>query len=412
MFSVHSYRKLQTSTSRGAKPIKARLPKSNNSASAYSRLPPVPEQPKTKPALTMKVKELRNWLSELGDRNQKHYHRFHERPSSKTKSAEGGDDLLGIQSKPSMASSCPSTAILEGNNDPFFANSFSSEDENSSTEKDRSNLYQGSVRNNSATKPVVHSTEGVENISSKEHLQLLLKQAPTTRQGCSYSVCAFQTNSYEDDRDDLSLPCLHKKPSLFRDQIVTKETLDTMSGGVNKTLGEHLAMLKEHQTERKQKQDSKHHKDTNYHGDDEADSDAHSNDSTDTASISPSVLVSKMANVFLNNHSSTLDQDAPPLRRRFVDPRELAFLRGSTVASMPREDLAYANPPKTPTSIVGKGIRKFGGPHKTLVERRTEQLHQKFGENRSAFFVQKKTWGQKTPHGKYERTTRVEKIYY
>lgn len=415
MFSVHSYRKLQTDPSSGTKLTKTRFPKSNKSASAYSRLPPVSEEPKTKPVLTMKVKELRNWLSELGDRNQQHYHRFHKRSSSKPKSTEGGDNLLGIQSKPSMASSCPSTAILEGNSDPLFTNSFSSEDDNSSTEKSRSDFYQRGMSNKPVSTKDLHSTEGVERISSKEHLKLLLKQAPTTRQGCSYSVCDGHTNSYEDARDDsdnLSLPCLNKKTPLFRDQIVTKETLDKMSGSANKTLGEQLALLKKHEAKTKQNQDLECDKDAYYHGDGEAGSNVDSNSSTDTASISPSILVSKMAAVFLNNHTTILDRDAPPLRRRFVDPSELAFLRGSSVSTMPREDLAYANPPKTPTTTVGKGIRKFGGPHKTLVERRTEQLHQKFGETRSAVFVQKKTWGQKTPHGKYERTTSVEKIYY
>ena len=426
MISVNSYRKLQSDSTR-AIPTKTRRPKNRNGIpTTSSRLPSVPEQPKTKSktkkALTMKVKELRSWLSELGDKNQEHYHRFQNRsskvPPSSTKPIAEGDDLLGIQSKPSMASSCPSTAILEDNNDPLFATSFSSEEDTSSSsspEGARSDLYQRNGE--SVTKNLFHEDRGgVERISTKNHLKLILQQAPRNQEGCPYSVNCADDGSYDgsfdDDREDTENSSFQGmcEPPLFRDQILTKATLDAMSGSATKTLGEQLQELKENQFEQ-QRQDSGSEKNALYHGDDEEDSKT-DNSSTDAPSIGPAVLVSKLANAFLNNHSATLDQAPPPLRRKFVDPRDLTFLHGSPPAiTKPREDLAYANPPRTPTTTVGKGIRKFGGPRKGIVERRTEQLHKKFGDTRSAIFVQKKTWGQKTAHGKYQRTTTVEKVY-
>lgn len=356
MFSVKSYRKLQSEPNKNLTNSKR-----NASKSTAPRLPPVPEQPKSK-KLTMKVKELRSWLSDLGEKNQEHYHRFQQPTNSY--------DILGIQSKPSQASSCPSTEIM---NDPLFAASFSSDEE--SSEASRSDFYQRKNPEKSSS----------EHVTTKDHLALLLKQAPRTQEGCSYAV------GYDESRDDCeSFPNLESNSTLFRDQILTKDTLDAMSGP--KTLGEQLRELKEQQ---ELKENSV--------------CESSCQSSGDSLSIGPGVLVSKMASVFLNQRHPDPPPPPSPVHRKHVELP--AFLLASAPCRNEREDLAYANPPKTPTTTVGKGIRKFGGPRKTLVERRKDQLHQKFGENRSAVFVQKKTWDQKNPHGKYARTTRVEKIY-
>lgn len=292
-----------------------------------------------------------------------------------------------------MASSCPSTAIIDDTNDPLFSASFSSDEDNSSTSS-----YQAPTRTDFSQRTSENPTLEIskEHVTSKDHLALLLKQAPRTQDGSSYSVGGFEDN--RDDCDDLSVGT--SQSTLFRDQILTKATLDAMSGSTGpplKTLGEKLRAL--------QQEDPKHDSKCEYHGNNEEESKG----SADSLSIGPGVLVSKMATVFLNQRHD--DPPPPAPRRKHVDLP--AFLKASSAVTTmpPREDLSYANPPKTPTTTVGKGIRKFGGPRKTLVERRKEQLSQKFGETRSAVFVQKKTWGQKSPHGKYERTTRVEKVY-
>ena len=446
MFSGHSYHKLQGDPSR-SNTTNTRI--SRRSSTTAFRLSPVPEQAKTT-TLTMKVKELRSWLSEVGDKHQEHYHRFHHHSppcsssNNKSPTSESGkNDLLGIQSKPSMTSTCPSTAIVE-ENDPFFGASFSSDDDDSSNQEvRRSDLYH---QTNGESARKLFDDEGVEHVTSKDHLALLLKQAPRNQEKGIYCSVNHADDSYDDERDDddsVALrnngPSMHNS-NVFRDQLLTKATLDAMSRSLDdarkapKTLGEQLQQLDEDRQEQQQRTFVTP-------GSDSEDSNnnteslglSSSKDSTDAPSIAPGVLVSKMANIFLNQHgnsngnaasNSTRDceQMAPPPppleRRRYVDPEDLSFLRSSNYVYSnsaclvaQREDLAYAKPPKTPPTTVGKGIRKFGGPRKTLVERRKEQLHENFGETRAATFVHKKTWDQKTAYGKYQRTTTVEKLY-
>jgi hypothetical protein len=395
----------------------------------------------------MKVKELRSWLSEVGDKHQEHYHRFdHHSPSRSGSSSRhkpstsesGKDDLLGIQSRPSMTSTCPSTAIVE-ETDPFFGASFSSDDDSSNQEVRRSDLYH---QTNGESERKLFDDEGVELVTSKDHLALLLKQAPRDQEKSTCCSMNHAENCYDDDNrdDDDSAALRNNRPGMhnshvFRDQLLTKAMLDAMSRSLDdarktpKTLGEQLQQLDEDQRQQHQQQ-----RNLVTPALDSADSNTNtdsfglstSTDSTDAPSIAPGALVSKMANIFLNQHGNgniaftrdceqTVPPPPPPVeRRRYVHPEDLPFLRSSNKSACSvavREDLAYAKPPKTPPTTVGKGIRKFGGPRKTLVERRKEQLHDKFGETRGATFVHKKSWGQKTAHGKYQRTTTVEKLY-
>ena len=448
MFSGHSYHKLKGDLSRSNTTSTRR---SRRSATTASRLSPVPEQAKTS-TLTMKVNELRSWLSEVGDKHQEHYHRFdhHSPPRSGSSSKHkpptsecGKDDLLGIQSRPSMTSTCPSTAIVE-ENDPLFGASFSSDDDDDSSNQEgrRSDLYH---QTNGESARKLFDDEGVEHVTSKAHLALLLKQAPRDQEKGIYCSVNHAENCYDDDNrdDDDSVALRNNGPSMhnshvFRDQLLTKATLDAMSRSLDnarktpKTLGEQLQQLDKDQQQHQQQRTLV------TPGLDSADSNTNtdsfglstSTDSTDAPSIAPGVLVSKMANIFLNQHGNgntastrdceqTVPPPPPPVeRRRYVNPEDLSFLRSSNCSSnnsacsvAQREDLAYAKPPQTPPTTVGKGIRKFGGPRKTLVERRKKQLHEKFGETRGATFVHKKTWDQKTAHGKYKRTTTVEKLY-
>jgi len=401
MFPGNSYHKLKSGASRNYS-SGTKSKRSSTARTIASRLPPVPEQPAKKTALTMKVKELRNWLSDLGDKHQEHYQRLHHPKKSNkltlNKSNEGDDQLLGIKSMPSMASTCPSTTIAEGSN---ATDEDDREDEDSlalaskqQSSTHKSKLFRDQILTKATLDAMSHSPKTLgEQLQQLNESDQLLQAREDSR-----------TDGYGDDDDDFS-----NASTLFRDQIVTKATLDAMSQSGDaeetppKTLEEQLQQLKRHQ----QKRD-----------DDNEESDyTESRDSDDASSIAPGVLVSKMANIFLN---ATLEDVPPPPptmaeRRKYVEPRDLSFLRSndynSVAATSDREDLAYAKPPRTPTTTVGKGIRKFGGPPKSLVERRKDQLQKRFGDTRATVFVQKKTWGQKTPHGRYQRTTRVEKVY-
>ena len=381
MFTTKTYHKLKTDQ------FRSNIRKATRSRSNASRLPTVPEQPKSN--LTMKVKELRNWLSDLSDKNKEHYRRFNgelKTPSPKNES----DDVLGIQSKPSMTSSCPSTAILDGE-DPFFAASFSSDDD-----EDYNHDFNVSDEQKIASRTL--QKKGVERVTSKEHLALLLKQAPRTQEEDGYST------SQEDSRDDdHSVLSMHKSP-LVRDQLLTKAVLDALSESKKapKSLGEKLERLKV----------------SDHQGNFDLDSSKESQNSSNAPSIAQGVLVSKIANVFLNEYSEPKDgelNDPPPPppseRRRFIDPKDLSFLKSSFTGAPKREDLDYAKPPKTPTTTVGKGIRKFGGPPKTLVERRTEKLLKKFEQEKKPVYVSNRTWGVATSHGKYEKRYFLDRVY-
>ena len=470
MFSSNSYHKLQDHPSFSEPTHSSR--RSLNTTAVASRLTPIPEDFKTKKIKTanlkMKVKELRNWLSDLGDKHQEHYHRFSSNdvpklpaPARVTKD-DDDDDLLGIESKPSTTSTCPSTAIVEDNDPCAFDNvvaSFSSSsDDDYSSENDEahSELYKKNGENTVTTNCFHINNKGVEHITGREHLTLLLKQAPRTHEEISFDDDSPNLPS-DNDRDDVSGPSMHNS-SVFRDQLLlTKATLDAMSrspssvrNGKKKTLGEHFEQLNirnQHDEQHKQQllqtcwtqdSDSDSGKAGSYEGDDEYESSKNKSniesfglssassskdestdiddDATEASSIAPGVLVSKVAAVFLSQEKSK-HQDCqvnPPLtkeRRKRIDPKDLPFLRSSASSFSSSDTTPKTSGHQPPPTTVGKGILKFGGPRKTLVERRKEQLHTKFGENRAAVFVHKKTWGQKTPHGKYQRTTTVEKIY-
>ena len=438
----------------------------------------------------MKVGELRNWLSELGDKNQEHYHRFHSQeppplPGGKTTKGttkyravdddddDDREDLLGIQSKPSTSSTCPSTAIMEDN--VFAAASFSSSEEEDYGSKQNyhdSNEFYGK----DGTKTGRHSFGEVHRVTGKDHLDLLKKQAPFATQEVLPRPSSSTTSRNSDDDDDTrddgttfgeeeqQAGSMHNS-SVFRDQVLlTQVTLDAMNRSVSSsarnhggnsipkstaTLGEHLRQLNEQQHQNnpaKPRLSMRNSDGVAYEGDDDDDDNTNNDDSlglsesqesTDAPSITPGALVSKMAGVFLNNHyqqqqardrldlSGGQPHNASILeRRKYVNPKDLSFLSSPSRSSQEAPVLSstnnnynnnkhhnYFHNRATTTTAVGTGIRKFGGPRKTLVERRKEQLHEKFGETRAAVFVHKKMWGQKTPNGKYQRKTVVEKIY-
>ena len=104
-----------------------------------------------------------------------------------------------------------------------------------------------------------------------------------------------------------------------------------------------------------------------------------------------------------NEVTEQQQQRLSPERRRYVDPKELSFLNPSS-ANAP-------NPiPIIKTASVAIGIRNFGGPRKpkTLIEKRKDQLRQKFRESESAVFEKKKTW-ERASNGRYHQRIYVEK---
>eukprot|EP00536_Pseudo-nitzschia_multiseries_P008495 jgi/Psemu1/305748/fgenesh1_kg.216_\ len=220
---------------------------------------------------------------------------------------------------------------------------------------------------------------------------------------------------------------------------LTKATLDAMSGnndyenqnrnGNGKSLGDRLRELDE-QPRNEPNTDNDRMSLRRCDSSESSSGGSLDSNSSNIPSIAPGALVSKMATMFLNNNDACrvgavaegAPQGAPTMppiveRRRFVDPKDLTFLHASNSSGSgsgstnKTKDPHLANLPPPPTTAVGKGIRKFGGPRRTLIERRKEELNQKFGENRSAVFVKRKTWSQKSANGTYQRKTVVDKVY-
>jgi len=100
-------------------------------------------------------------------------------------------------------------------------------------------------------------------------------------------------------------------------------------------------------------------------------------------------------------------------RRKYVDPKELAFLQSKFKTSLSTTNKALeeiASKPRT-NPPVGKVIRKFGGPRKNLVERRKEQLDKKWSEPKAAVFIKKPKWDRCKVAGAYKKRIVVEKQY-
>ncbi|VEU36797.1 unnamed protein product [Pseudo-nitzschia multistriata] len=408
---------------------------------------------KTKSTVTMKVKQVRNWLSERSDHSGSYRHLGKDEGGETIasghhhkigcgdgihrggdKEGDGFDDALfgTIESKPSTASTATSTDVMaDGGRDDeeeFFAVTKG-----------------GDYR---------RDCSGEATVTGRDHLQLLKKQAPVvqTERGhaglfpppssscSSASSCSSGGGSSEPHNDPNNTfdGRGHDKHGAFSTLSVgrlalTKAALDAMSGvsagdePPRKTLGEHLLELDARRDQGKS--DGKGENHNNKASDSDSTGDDTSTDSK-VPSIAPGVLVSKMAAVFLNNggHSEAREAlllgEAPagPFveRRRYVDPRELPFLNGAG-SFQDRQNkgpcpAASAKPglaPPPPTTAFGKGMRTFGKNHKkkTLIERRKEELHEKFEGNRAVTFVKRKTWSQKTAHGVYQRRTVVDKVY-
>ena len=378
-------------------------------------------------------------------------------------------DLLGIESK-STASTSPSSTFVnvhnnKGETEEPISLSFDNYDE----------LFGGGDEeidnddNNNESRPPTPSNlyekkNDMDHVTGKNHLDLLYKQAPpiavvveTEQQDTIVNTTTTTTGNIidsEDGRrvnvdngdgdddeenvvvgsDDSSMHNNTSTSSIFlRDQILTKETLDDMCRG------DQYKSTFDNVNKQEQKQvlspTSSSHSHSPYGKKiataDDDDTSCFSQDSNNAPSIAPSVLVSKMASIFLNNHyhDSTATATATatnPERRRYVDPKELSFLQSSSTASS-LTTIGSGNyrgnkasfeingpPPKKPlmkTTSVSVGIRKFGGIHKrkNLIERRKEQLNVKFEESKSAIFIKKKTWSVCNSTGSYKRKIVVDK---
>jgi hypothetical protein len=141
-------------------------------------------------------------------------------------------------------------------------------------------------------------------------------------------------------------------------------------------------------------------------------------------SIAPDAMESKLVRQFFDANNDISQVTARPAKadtatshsaqptiaratRKKLDPKDLPFLQHKPVPK------SVPLPPQTqsPKTAVGLGIRKYGGPRKTIVERRTEQLEKKWSESKSAKHVTKIKWGVCHKTGTYKKKVVLDVQY-
>jgi hypothetical protein len=95
--------------------------------------------------------------------------------------------------------------------------------------------------------------------------------------------------------------------------------------------------------------------------------------------------------------------------RKRVDPKDLAFLQPQGAAEDEKKKNAMALLPRRRETAVERGIRKFGPPRKSIVETRTEELSQRWAESNSPQHVRKVKWGVATKTGEYQKKIVIER---
>lgn len=130
-------------------------------------------------------------------------------------------------------------------------------------------------------------------------------------------------------------------------------------------------------------------------------------------SIAPSVLDSKIASLMLDDNPKHFDEmarkeDLVVPRRKKTNPKDLTFLN-SKVGSA-EEPASSVLVPKEELSSVSLGITRFGGTKKkkNMVQQRQEQLEQLWFEQKAVTHVRKVKWGDCVRPGVYKRKVVID----
>jgi hypothetical protein len=137
--------------------------------------------------------------------------------------------------------------------------------------------------------------------------------------------------------------------------------------------------------------------------------------SHDSPSITPGVLDSKMTRHLLDpyhvheavhHHQGNFKRDHQSIpRRKKIDPTDLVFLNPKERSSSSSSKILTME--KKPSSV-SRGIEKFGGKKKSLVELRKEQLEKTWANNKKAAHVKKIEWGVCQTTGQYKKKIVVD----
>lgn len=378
----------------------------------------------------MKVKELRSWLADFGEKNQQHFNRgadpaqFGNAPSEVT--SRGGpeaileqpEDAFCIQTIPSNASTTPSSAggddlsptllaptpprwsdvegerWIDGRLSPTSPSLLPYDEEcdssrQSSTGTSRSDSGRRSASsNNILTTPPKYSIHNTRKANIHE-------QAPAFP-GAIQSESQFEAPTVLRRRDAKAAPTLMHNADLFQNGMLTKATLDAICHDKSKS------------------EESSHSIRTSDHSSEIESLKSFFSHESEGGSIAHGALVSKMAAVFLNDAPETQTLKKVSIvstasqgivTRKKVDPKDLAFLQPQVKA--PKQPVGVM--PPAPNTLVGKGIRRFDPPPQSIVAARKEELNQKFAESKAASHIKKVKWGISSKTGGYKKKFIIDK---
>jgi hypothetical protein len=389
----------------------------------------------------MKVQDLRQKLADFGEKNRQHYEQS-QKPvdqlsSSSTEMVDIDQNLqmeeldaLAIDTKPSLASTSPSsscdddyshatTTIMTQNKvvlGPFLNKQV----------VHRSYSFDSSSGSESTLSPpkLYSSASDIDNVTGKEHLELLEKQAPNV-----HSESPVEKEVEEETFFKQSASGSMHNSTLLKGGLLTKSSLDALCQ--EETTGEEPPAPRSSSTATSVLSTS----DDIY----SMKSIESEHEDKEAPAIVPGALGPKIATVFFQDtnddaipEGKKASNDSVIVRRKKINPEDLPFLKTSFITKEANEPVVIArrkqitpddlpflkttvrmSDPKTPdpkprSTPVGQGIRKFGGC-KSQIERRKEELSKKWAECNSVVFVKKETWEFCQRKGGYKKKVFVEK---
>ena len=364
----------------------------------------------------MKVKELRSWLQSFEEKNKEHYRRSHDAMKvSKSKSTAGLQEVMGITANDIPGRYYGQELPADKDEDDIkMKPSAASTSPSSSFEDDYKDVRE--MGRLEFQEPLT-SFEGMGNMSTN-HVNLLRSHATPvltvdeTEDPGHYTQSNLKTKPSSVASGSTSL----HSTNLLGGRILTKANLDFicqdegLEGCANKIKS----------TERDVDSLTYSHD-----GDVESlISSASISVDSETPSIAAGALVGRMADMFLKDESrddkdggykdegqmdkgSSSKASLGVVTRKIIRPEDLPFLKPS---SLPEKKPVVVERPLRNT-VVGRGIRKFGN-RKSIVERRKEQLNQKFLEQKEPAVYERKVKRDIHQHGGgYKKKVVVEKQY-
>jgi hypothetical protein len=291
----------------------------------------------------MKVKELRSWLTEFGDKHKQHHKRGQRNGRPQIKKTNKDDDMLVIQSKPSNASTSPTSSagsVSSGENESLCMSL-----------SPASTVVQTTLDADKTDRPNDLDQQGDESCYSDP----------------SFGWWSEDDSSFEVDDEE--------------DQVMTKSSgeQDTKIGSIEEcsrrvTFGGIQGM----NTMGSDTMESVFTKRTSLA--------VHTNRNTSTTTHSLDIVAGNE-----NTHGQSDLKPTKPVFRKKVDPKDLPFLQPKS-QHMPKSTISVSN--NIPKSGVGAAIQMFGGHggRKTIVEKRKDELERQWSETRSITHVKKTKW--------------------